>query len=77
LTVVRRGGAQGRLVRTIVLGAIALVAGLAWLARQLGIDADELLSFARISLILVLGTVLLGVLGAALLRGLKWLLRRR
>lgn len=77
MTAVRRGGAQRRLVRTIVLGAIALVAGLAWLARQLGIEAEELLSFARISFFLVLGTVLLGVLGAALLRGLKWLLRRR
>lgn len=67
---------QRRLTRTIVLGSVAVAAGIAWLADSLGMDAGELMDFAVTSALLVLGVVLLALLGAATLRGLKWLLRR-
>lgn len=67
---------QRRLTRTIVLGTVAAAGGIAWLADTLGMDTRELLDFAVTSLALVAGLVLLAVLGAAALRGLKWLLRR-
>jgi len=38
----RDGGSQ-RLVRTILLGAVAAVFAIAWLARELGLDTDELI----------------------------------
>lgn len=65
-----------RLVRTIVLGTVAVAASIAWLASELGMDRGELLDFALTSLFMVLGVVALGLLGAGLLRGLKRLFRR-
>lgn len=67
---------QRRLVRTIVLGSVAVVASIAWLAGQLGMDREELLDFALTSVLLVGGLVVLAVFGAVLLRGVKRLLRR-
>jgi uncharacterized membrane protein len=64
---------QRRLTRTIVLGAVAVLAGIAWLARELGMDAAELRGFAVTSVWLVFAMMLLAVVGAVLLR----LLRRR
>lgn len=65
-----------RLVRTIVLGTVAVVAGIAWLAGELGMNKEELLDFAGTSALLVGAMVLLALLGAAVLRGLKKLFRR-
>jgi hypothetical protein len=65
-----------RLVRTIVLGTLAVAAGIYWLAGELGMDKQELLNFARTSALLVGAAVLLALLGAGLLRALKKLLGR-
>jgi biotin transporter BioY len=54
-----------------VLGAVAVFAGIAWLARELGMDAAELRGFAVTSLWLVLAIMVLAVLGAVLLRLLR------
>ncbi len=67
---------QRRLTRTILLGAVAVAGGIAWLADTLGMDSRELVDFAITSALLVGALVLLAVLGAAALRGVKWLLRR-
>jgi|TARA_Y100001933_G_scaffold8761_2_gene7840 hypothetical protein len=67
---------QRRLIRTIVLGSVAVFAAIAWLSSELGMDRDELIEYALTGLWLVLGMVVLALAGAALLRGLKWLLRR-
>lgn len=60
-----------RLTRTIVLGAVAVVAGIAWLARELGMNPDELKAFAITSLWLVMGIIALAVVGAVVLRLLR------
>ena len=67
---------QRRLIRTIVLGSVAVFAAIAWLSSELGMDRDELIEYALTGLWLVLDMVVLALAGAALLRGLKWLLRR-
>lgn len=67
---------QRRLIRTIVLGSVAVFAAIAWLSSELGMDRGELIEYALTGLWLVLGMVVLALAGAALLRGLKWLLRR-
>ena len=66
-----------RLVRTIVLATIGAFAAIAWLARELGMDMDALLGYAGTGVLLVFSMVALALLGAAILRGLKYLLRRR
>ncbi len=72
-----RAGRQrgGRLARTIVLGALVVFLGIAWLARELELDVDELLDYALTSLLLVGGLVALAILGAVLLRLVRRLLR--
>ncbi|MFW6094770.1 MAG: hypothetical protein ACODAC_12420 [Pseudomonadota bacterium] len=75
---VRRQGAgrrHQRLTRTIVLAAVAVIAGIAWLARELDLDVGALLDYALASLLLVVGVVLLAVVGAAAMRALKRLFR--
>lgn len=64
--VVKRGVGQ-RLPRTILLGAAAVVLAIAWVARELQIDSDELLGFAGTSVVVialfaVIGMFLGGVL---------------
>lgn len=71
-----RHSSQRRLVRTIVLGAVAVFAAIWWLSDALGMDRQELLDFAFTGLWLVLSIVVLALAGAALVRGLKWLFRR-
>ncbi len=72
----RRDTRHRRLIRTIVLGAIAVFAAIYWVAGELGMDKEELLDYAITGLVLVLAMVVLALAGAALLRGLKWLFRR-
>jgi biotin transporter BioY len=62
---------QRRLTRAIVLGALAVLAGIAWLARELGMDSAELRGFAVTSLWLVFGMMVLAVAGALVLRLLR------
>ena len=61
----------------LVLGAIAVFAAIWWLSDALGMDRQELLDFALTGFWLVLGIVVLALGGAGLVRGLKWLFRRR
>jgi high-affinity Fe2+/Pb2+ permease len=68
---------QQRLVRTIVLGAIAVAAAIAWLAVELGMDPHVLAHYAWTSLLLVLAVIALAVAGAGLLRLVRWLTGRR
>ena len=63
-----RRSSQRRLVRTIVLGTLAVFAAIAWLASELGMDTGELLGYALTSLMMVAGVVVLALAGAALLR---------
>jgi hypothetical protein len=72
-----RGSGHRRLVRTVVLGTLAVAAGIAWLAVEYGMNTDELLDFAFASLALVVGAIVLALAGGALLWGLKRLRRRR
>ncbi len=72
-----RRSTQRRLVRTIVLGAVAVFAGIAWLAMEFGMDRDELIGYALTSLMLVLAMVALALVGVVLIRLVRWLLGRR
>ena len=65
---VRRGG---RLIRTIVLGSVAVAFAIYWLARSYGVDMEELLTYLKASLAFVAFFALVGILAGALL----WLLR--
>jgi hypothetical protein len=51
---------------------VAVVAAIAWVSREMGLDRQELLGYAGASLMLILGFAVLGVCAGALL----WLLRR-
>ena len=64
--------ASQRLVRTILLGSVAVVLALAWLVREFQLDVDELLGFLGVSVVFVLGFAACGVLGFALV----WLVKR-
>lgn len=72
----RHGSSQRRLARSVVLGALAVAAAIAWLATELGMDTDELLGFAGTSLLLVGSMVVLAVGGAGLVRLIRRLTRR-
>ena len=60
-------------VRWVLPAALAAFLVIAWLARSLGLEVDELLGFAGASVLFVLGTVALAALAGATL----WALRRR
>jgi len=69
----RRGSGGGpRLVRTILLGTVAVAFAVYWLAQSYGVDLDELLGYLRTSLLFVGFFALVGLAGGCLL----WLLRR-
>lgn len=73
-----RGSAQQRrLVRTIVLGALAVAAGIWWLAAEIGLDTGELLDYALTSVLMIGGAVGLALAGAGLLYGVRRLRRRQ
>ena len=61
-----------RLLRTVVLGTLALGAGVWYLADMFGVDREELFGYLGASAMLMLGLMLL----AAVTVGLLWLLRR-
>ena len=60
-----------RLIRTIVLGFIAVSVALIWLGDQFGIDRAESLEYLTMALLFVGGLVLLGLVGFLLLLGVK------
>lgn len=72
----RDGSRQRRLARSVLLGAVAAFAGIAWLASGLGMDSGELWGFAAGSALLVLAVVVAALVAAALLRAVKRLLGR-
>lgn len=65
----------GRLLRTVVLGTLALGAGAWYLADMFGVDRAELLGYLGVSVMLMLGLILLAALAVGLLRLLRWLRR--
>jgi hypothetical protein len=69
-------GLNRRLMRTIVLGTVAVAFAIYWLADAYEVDTEELLSYLRTSLAFVLLFVVAGVLGGLLLRGLRRLRNR-
>ncbi len=71
-----RRAASLRLVRTIVLGAVATLAALVWLGEQYGIERDVMLSYAATTLLFVGVLALLGLAGAAVLLSVRWLVSR-
>ncbi len=68
---------QSRLVRSIVLGALAVAAGVGWLAVELGMDRRVLAEYALTSLALVAVLVVLAVAGAVVLRLVRRIIGRR
>lgn len=70
--VTRRAAAGARLTRTILLGALAVVFSIVWLARELGLERADLLGYLWASILLVGGLTLAGSVAG----GLFWLLRR-
>lgn len=75
--ILRRGDDRRtrRVTRTILLGAAALALGMWWLARELELNAGELLGYLRTSLLFVGVFALLGI-AAAVLVGVIRRLRR-
>lgn len=61
-----------RIVRTVLLGSIAVAFGIYWLARSYGVDPQELLGYLKASLAFVLFFALAGVLAGLVL----WLANR-
>lgn len=62
---------SGRLTRTVLLGSVAVAAGVYWLAQSYGVDTAELLDYLKTSLAFVLFFALFGVLAGMLI----WLIR--
>ena len=61
-----------RLTRTILLGTLAVVVGVYWLAESFGVDRSELLGYLRVSLLFVGMFTVAGIAAG----GLLWLVRR-
>lgn len=59
--------ANARLVRTVILGAIATAAGFYWLGQQYGIEPDVMRGYVLTALLFVGVLASLGLLGAGLL----------
>ena len=66
---------SNRLARTIVLGAVAVLFAIVWLANELGMDRDELLDYLGTSLLFVGMLIVCALVGAVLVRAVKKLLR--
>jgi len=68
---------QARLVRTIILASLLVGAALWYLANVLEADPDELISFAGSSLIMVVSLAGLALLFVALMKGVRYIARRK
>ena len=77
---IERGSARRaqwlRLTRTILLGTVAVVAGIVWLGDQYGIEREVIFEFLGTSALFVGALAVAGLAGAALLLGLRKLSRR-
>ena len=67
---------QRRLMRTLLLGTLAVAAAIYWLAREYGMDMAELAGFLWASLAFVAGLAIAALAGAALLRAARRLFAR-
>ena len=60
-----------KLTRSIIAATLIAVLGIAWLARELDLDVEQLLSFLVSSFGLVLLIIVLAALAAGIIRFLK------
>ena len=60
-----------RMLRTILLGTVAMVAGIIWLGDQYGVERQETIELMLASAGFVLGLTAAGVLGAVFIRLLR------
>jgi uncharacterized membrane protein AbrB (regulator of aidB expression) len=71
----KKGGKRtvgaGRLLRTILLGALVVAFAVYWLADSYGVDPEQLLEFFKVSIAFVAVFALAGVIGGILLLILK------
>ena len=66
-----------RMFRTILLGTVAMVAGIIWLGDQYGVERQETIELTLASAGFVLGLTAAGVLGAVFIRLLRHVFNRR
>ena len=66
-----------RMFRTILLGTVAMVAGIIWLGDRYGVERQETIDLMLASAGFVLGLTAAGVLGAVLIRLLRHVFNRR
>ena len=66
-----------RMFRTILLGTVAMVAGIIWLGDQYGVERQETIELMLASAGFVLGLTAAGVLGAVFIRLLRRVFNRR
>ena len=66
-----------RMFRTILLGTVAMVAGIIWLGDQYGVERQETIELMLASVGFVLALTAAGVLGAVLIRLLRHVFNRR
>ena len=66
-----------RMFRTILLGTVAMVAGIIWLGDQYGVERQETIELMLASAGFVLALTAAGVLGAVLIRLLRHVVQRR
>lgn len=69
-------GVSGRLIRTLVLGSLAVFGAIYWLGEEYGVDREETLSLLVSSLVFVLVLVGAGLAGAAFIGLVRWLRRK-
>lgn len=66
-----------RMFRTILLGTVAMVAGIIWLGDQYGVERQETIELMLASAGFVLALTAAGVLGAVLIRLVRHVFNRR
>ena len=66
-----------RMFRTILLGTVAMVAGIIWLGDQYGVERQEIIELMLASAGFVLALTAAGVLGAVLIRLVRHVFNRR
>ncbi|NCF44794.1 MAG: hypothetical protein GWP70_08245 [Proteobacteria bacterium] len=65
------------MLRTILLGTVAMIAGVLWLGEQYGVEREETLNLLAASAGFVLILVATGLLGAGIIWVVRLLLRKR
>jgi hypothetical protein len=68
---------SGRMFRTILLGTVAMVAGVLWLGDQYGVERKETIELLLASAGFVLLLTVAGVFGALLIRLMRRVFNRR